>query len=285
MGPRTFRIPAFAGVALIVLSVAAPSHAINLVGSKADEIAWGTASRDVIAGKAGNDVVWGQGGNDTLSAGSAPLGEFLFLGSGTDTAKGSRRTDLIVDEDGTPGDVINGGDQGDIIFSRDSEVDTIDCGGGHDTALIDGIDKLKHCEIVFQLTQDLYTLGTTQHEHFNGDTDANIILADKGNDTVHGGTELFGGDPFLSGGPGDDDVFGDGGNDVIIDDDSTAGDILNGGNGDDMIFAADGAGGDITCGAGTDRVIADETLDEIDADCELVATGAGELAESTFSPF
>ena len=269
---------------LVVGYVGAPAYAVDLTGDGDGNVIWGTSSGDVLKGLGGDDVLFGQGGNDNLNAGKAPFGNFLFLGPGQDTAKGSAKTDLVVDEDGTGGDVIKLGDFGDVVFSRDSSIDNIDCGDGHDTAVVDGIDKLKHCEIVFVLNTDVVIVGTTQSEFLNGDTESNFIAGDKGGDTIHGGDEPFGGDAFLSGGPSSDTVFGDRGNDVIFDDDGTAGDILNGDAGDDLIFAADGAAGTINCGSGSDRVIAD-TVDTVNADCESVMTGASAVDDLTFSPF
>jgi hypothetical protein len=74
------------------------------------------------------------------------------------------------------------------------------------------------------------------------------------------------GDDSLSGGDGNDSLTGDAGNDS-----------LSGGAGDDSLDSFDGAvDASVTCGAGTDRLIADNTLDGIDvAGCETIAPEFG----------
>ncbi|HEX7083575.1 MAG TPA: hypothetical protein VF186_05640 [Gaiellaceae bacterium] len=95
----------------------------------------GTAKADYLPGGGGNDTIDGRGGNDTI------LG-----GAGDDVLRGGAGNDVI---DGGPGnDRIFGGPGGDTIRAADGAVDTIDCGTGHDHAIVDRDDKLVGCELV-----------------------------------------------------------------------------------------------------------------------------------------
>ena len=74
---------------------------------------------------------------------------------GADRLRGTRKADVIVAGPGN--DVVNGGPGNDVayggpgndtIFSRDGDRDTLDCGPGYDTAIVDTIERTRHCEIV-----------------------------------------------------------------------------------------------------------------------------------------
>jgi Ca2+-binding RTX toxin-like protein len=96
---------------------------IGTVG--ADQFA-GTAAKDSYCGLAGADRIFGRKGNDLLSGGPGK--------------------DVI---DGGPGrDLIYGGGEDDLIQARDGQRDEIDCGSGHDRAIVDRKDSVAGCEVV-----------------------------------------------------------------------------------------------------------------------------------------
>jgi Ca2+-binding RTX toxin-like protein len=75
----------------------------------------GTNRHDVLDGRGGGDVIRGRGGPDTLRG-----------GPGADTIAGGKKFDSLF---GGPGD--------DTIKARDRQADEIDCGPGHDVAILD----------------------------------------------------------------------------------------------------------------------------------------------------
>jgi Ca2+-binding RTX toxin-like protein len=133
---------------------------------------------DLLADGAATDSLDGGSGNDTLRyiAGGA---DDLHGGSGTDTVQFNPASAVAVSLDdvandghagtanihsdievveGTPlGDqltggpganTLNAGDGNDTITARDGAVDTIDCGAGSDTAVVDSVDVVSNCETV-----------------------------------------------------------------------------------------------------------------------------------------
>jgi Ca2+-binding RTX toxin-like protein len=95
----------------------------------------GTRKNDRLNGGAGNDTIHGAGGNDRISGAAGD--DKLYGDAGNDTITG-----------GAGRDTISGGSGNDTIQARDGEADTIDCGSGKDTAVVDAIDIAKGCETV-----------------------------------------------------------------------------------------------------------------------------------------
>jgi Ca2+-binding RTX toxin-like protein len=79
----------------------------------------------VIAANLGNDTLFGDDGNDRLWA--------LAIGDVRSGPGGG------VDQSG---DTVHGGNGDDVIHTRDGEVDRVDCGPGHDVALLDMVDVI-----------------------------------------------------------------------------------------------------------------------------------------------
>jgi hypothetical protein len=106
-----------------------------LVGSPHADTLIGTPRHDLIYGLGGADRIFGKGGND-----------YLLGGPGADRANGGAGADRLR---GGPGrDRIDGGPGPDVIFARDGEPDSIDCGSGHDVAVVDQQDVTRGCEVV-----------------------------------------------------------------------------------------------------------------------------------------
>jgi RTX calcium-binding nonapeptide repeat (4 copies) len=106
----------------------------------------GDGASDQIAGGQGNDRLYGQAGNDSISGG--PGNDTISGGPGDDVIAGGPGNDRI-----TPGpgrDRVNAGAGNDRIYSRDGQRDVINCGPGHDVAIIDAIDRTRNCETVIR---------------------------------------------------------------------------------------------------------------------------------------
>ncbi len=108
----------------------------------------------------GNSTLLGNGGNDKLTAGDyqdnldgGPGNDVLNAGFGNDTLTGGPGQDTIF-ADATSASCgwysytckIPFGN--DIVYAKDGEADTIDCGVGQDTAYVDAIDTVANCETV-----------------------------------------------------------------------------------------------------------------------------------------
>ena len=90
------------------------------------------------------EEVVGGSGNDKLT-GSAAANTFIG-GLGTDTLEGRDGNDVL--EGGEGADKLDGGDGDDVLTSRDTAVDTVDCGAGNDTVDVDAADVLAtDCEL------------------------------------------------------------------------------------------------------------------------------------------
>lgn len=131
-------------------------------GTEGDETVLGTEGRDVCRGLGGDDDLEGRGGHDSLDGGPGNdrlFGRFgndgLLGGPGNDELEGGRGRDTLV---GGPGndrlnggydaDLLQGGSGDDRIVARGGGVDTIDCGPGTDTAIVDSRDRVRGCERV-----------------------------------------------------------------------------------------------------------------------------------------
>lgn len=110
-------------------------------------VVYGTDVDDVLSGTTGRDLLIGRLGDDSLAGGNE--NDALLGGPGVDTLDGEGGLDQLVDDDGTPGDTLNGGDESDWISSLDGAADTITCGDGSDFVYADDIDTIApDCENV-----------------------------------------------------------------------------------------------------------------------------------------
>ena len=81
-----------------------------------------------------------------MGGGPAPspvtrTGNRLTGGSGADTLSGAEAQDRLTGGSGS--DILTGGSGNDRIFAADNRSDSIDCGPGRDTAVIDLIEDLQ----------------------------------------------------------------------------------------------------------------------------------------------
>jgi Ca2+-binding RTX toxin-like protein len=119
------------------------------VGTDAPEEFYGGGDETTVAAGGGDDTIYTSYGNDAIDG-----------GAGNDTIRGYDGNDAIV---GGPGaDVLIGDTLGqtcnvltcstyignDVIDARDGERDSLDCGLGADTAIVDAVDVHTNCETV-----------------------------------------------------------------------------------------------------------------------------------------
>lgn len=102
------------------------------------------------SGLGGDDVILAGNGEQTLDGGAG--NDRLEGGFGNDTITGGPGRDTIAaDFTGSQCGVLQSctipyGD--DVVYARDGEADTIDCGVGTDRAVVDAIDTVTNCETV-----------------------------------------------------------------------------------------------------------------------------------------
>jgi Ca2+-binding RTX toxin-like protein len=212
-------------------------------------------------GQSGSDVLQGtfllgSGGNDALTG--TPGSNWLDGGPGNDTLLAKSGNDLLFP--GLGDDTVDGGRGGDNLFffarasigvTADLETGVVTGGQGNDT--LAGVECLE---------------GSKHGDRFFGDSRANCFGALGGDDYVNG----RGGADDISGCSGDDRLFGGRGPDLIQaceGDDLVNGgpgrDRLHGNEGDDRIRAKDGLRDRVLGGAGFDRARVDRTLDRLNS--------------------
>jgi Ca2+-binding RTX toxin-like protein len=117
----------------------------TLVGSTFDDVLVGNDGPQSLFGNAGLDRADGLGGNDIVNGGTDD--DELYGGAGDDRIEGSAGGDYL--EGGSGEDLFEGdnvcetepctGDS-DFIQARDGQADTVNCGVGADTAIVDSLD-------------------------------------------------------------------------------------------------------------------------------------------------
>ncbi|HWI72709.1 MAG TPA: hypothetical protein VNT55_12210, partial [Baekduia sp.] len=108
----------------------------DLDAGDGNDIIYGGYGADTLRGGAGNDQLRGIAADDQIDGG--PGDDTIHGGGGNDTIAGGAGRDTILGD----GDYSNQGlDSGnDTIQARDGEVDSIACGFGADTAVLDAAD-------------------------------------------------------------------------------------------------------------------------------------------------
>lgn len=144
----------FAGI-ITVLALAAGTVAAaetiecrkdkNCLGTPSSDTMQGTAFADTMVGFARNDTMHGDLGDDAMRGDDGfdtmygGYGEDrMYGGADNDVLEGNNNADTIV---GGPGaDVIDGGLGPDTVVANDGKRDSISCGVGFDTAVVDTAD-------------------------------------------------------------------------------------------------------------------------------------------------
>jgi Ca2+-binding RTX toxin-like protein len=228
-----------------------------LVGGDGNDWISGGEGFDILNGADGDDVLHGDEGTDILLAGSG--NDTVFGGVNHDRAFGGEGNDLIHGEGGS--DYLDGGGGDDLIYGglgfdkiRGSEGEDILFGNfslGLPAWFLRGIydSQLRSSvlEVILDRAQDQLLLA-----------DSDQISGGRGNDILFGGS----GSDQLSGDDGDDWIFAFGGQDT-----------LQGGPGDDTFF--------LDCDAGGRTII----LDFRSAHDSLVLWGHADTADGVASSF
>jgi Ca2+-binding RTX toxin-like protein len=160
----------------------------------------GTAGSDVLAGYGGNDVINGAAGIDNIDGGpgndqvnGGDDNDVLAGGAGNDIVHGDNGDDHI---DGGSGNNKLYGDAGDDTFVGGTGNNAYDGGDGNDTVNYSALTKGVKIDMGKTGAQ---AIGGGLHDSF---TNIETIVATHYNDV-------------LTGGPGDDDFIGNGGNDTF----------------------------------------------------------------------
>ena len=236
----------------------------RLLGGDGNDRAEGGWGDDRIYGDAGNDRLYGD-----LEDGSGWGKDRLYGGDGDDTIYGGNDADRIAGDAGN--DRIYGGTHADTISGGDGN-DWID--GGDGINVISGNDG-----------DDTIIGGDMGHMRLSGGA---------GNDVIYGQSEtaVFSGWDTISGGSGDDRIFGMIGSDSIdagSGNDTAYGgagwDTLDGGSGHDRLYG-EAENDDLIGGTGNDTLYGGDGRDELwgnagndrlfgDAGTDTLAGGAG----------
>lgn len=285
---------------MLLLTLASPAGAKRIVGNRGSNTLIGTAQRDVILtraghdtvsgggaadsiyGQEGNDVLLGDAGNDSIWGGG--LNDTILGGSGRDTIRGEWGADVV--DAGSGNDVV-------LMDTDDGDIDSVDCGGGVDRAVVRPGDRYINCESVRRLrgrrtpagtlrrgtaamddfwthpggtgwNDSDYVLGLGGHDEIRSWAGADIVWGHHGNDKIEGNT----GRDWLLGGPHNDTLTDEGGLDRLW-----AGpgmDTLEGGPDVDELIAIerDNMIDHVNCGQGNDRAVV--RRQDVVVNCERV---------------
>jgi Ca2+-binding RTX toxin-like protein len=211
---------------------------IHFIGGSQGDTVTGLGGDDILEGRAGNDILTGGDGDDDLAG-----------GTGTNT--------------------IDAGNDDDIIRSVSLGIDTVEGGGGFDTAVIGysaqtaAVTNIAGGDIAFGNGGNT-SVTLTGVERF-------IISTGSGNDSI----ATLGGNDEIRTGAGTDTLNAGAGNDYL--DGGSGADSMTGGDGDD-VYIVDDVGDTITeaSGQGTDVVHASSASYTLSANVEnLFAVGGG----------
>ncbi|GDX03920.1 peroxidase family protein [Buttiauxella sp. A111] len=198
----------------------------------------GNNGTDNLNGTAWSDILRGEGGNDTLQGRAGD--DLLVGGAGNDNLLGEAGNDILQGDTGN--DTLDGG----------LGADSMTGGAGNDTYIVDnagdvviegangGTDVVRTNLSSYDLTDNVEELVYTGTGNFigTGNALANIITGGNGNDSLFGmgGNDQVsggGGNDFLDGGDGIDNLQGGNGNDVMIG--GAGADVMAGGTGNDIL--------------------------------------------------
>jgi Ca2+-binding RTX toxin-like protein len=161
----------------------------NLIGSDQNDTLAGDGNANVIDGRAGNDGLDGAGGTDTASFSGLSTAVVANLATGMATGQGS---DTLANFENLAGSPQNG----DLLIG-DAGSNTLDGGGGADTAGFSGVSQAVTATLTAGdgtatgqgsdvLTDIANLAGSDQNDTLTGDANPNVIDGGLGNDTLDG---------------------------------------------------------------------------------------------------
>ena len=289
-----------AGESYVVFGIA-PTTAVNLTGTIADQTLAGGAFDDTLSGLGGDDNLFGNGGIDTLTGGTG--GDTLNGGTGGDTLNGGADADTLNGQGGgdtlngdagddtliggVGNDTLNGGDDNDRLYGQggvdllfgnggnddlhgQAGADRLDGGAGDDRLFVDSADSLIQGGAGFDTVYALsgqalnFNVATANVEWVYGHSGIDILNAATATTRVvlHG----RGNDDQLTTGSGDDTQIGGAGNDT-----------MNGGGGLDRLYGQTGMD-TINGEAGNDQLYGQQDNDILNAGAgrDFLFGGAGD---------
>ncbi len=108
----------------------------TLRGSVREDTMYGYGGHDRMTGNLRADIMYGGTGVDTINGGYGR--DRIFGQSGNDVIRGGPAIDTI---EGGPGrDTIDAENGNDVVRAVDGDLDSISCGLGKDTAIVDSVD-------------------------------------------------------------------------------------------------------------------------------------------------
>jgi Ca2+-binding RTX toxin-like protein len=221
-----------------------------------DTVQWTGARNEGIS--ASNDGVANDGG-PPVCGGCAAEGD--NVGTDVERLVGSSWNDTLT---GGPGDDVLVGGIGEDVLQGGPGTDTVEysTSPGGVTVSLDGAanDGGGLDGYADDVRPDI--------EHVSGSPFGDTLLGGAGPDTLDGGA----GDDLLDGGAGNDTLNGGEGNDELTG--GVGSDTLSAGAGDDFIDSSEDptlADALIDCGSGNDAVFADNLVDVLEPNCEVVA--------------
>ena len=241
------------------------NQATLAIGNDLENVITGNLSDNSLDGGAGADQLFGGEGVDTLFGGlstlddagniatddlddtlDAGVGDDLLIGgAGVDSLVGGAGNDTLIVDDadqvipGDAQDIADGGEGIDWVFSSYN----VDLGDGRfsnieNAQLSNRYEINENGDSILSSDQDINLSGDDSANILIGNIGDNQIFGQAGNDTLMGGDSLVsgsdsydGGYDSLDGGLGSDSLFGGGGNDTLT----------GGGGGNDTLTGGDGA--------------------------------------------
>ena len=175
---------------------------VQFNGGPGDDRAEGDVGDDTLYGNGGNDRLSGGEGDDVLIGGDGD--DILFGGPGNDVLKGGPGNDALSTGPGFGGDIAIGGEGNDFMLGGDDGVEYF-AGPGNDII----VDGAMRAEGMFG--------GPGDDWIYDGDGHDGGIFGDNGNVfDLLAGLDPIGGDDVEGGGPGQDNHWGEGGNDIFL---------------------------------------------------------------------
>ncbi|WP_319497528.1 calcium-binding protein [uncultured Cohaesibacter sp.] len=191
---------------------------MEIIGTSADEILYGTNFSDQIYGGDGNDTLYGYDSWD-----------MLYGGRGNDTLIGGGGDDIL--NGGVGDDTYSMVTPGDIIIEYDTP--------GTDLVIaLTNFSLIEHSQYLENLTltglYDYTGTGNIQDNIITGNARHNTLYGLSGNDTIYGGD----GNDTIYGGPGADLMYGNAGNDMFFVDDAGDRVVELSGEGIDTVYSS-----------------------------------------------
>ncbi|MCB1064158.1 MAG: LEPR-XLL domain-containing protein, partial [Verrucomicrobiae bacterium] len=272
----------------------------EIYGDDDDDMLFGDEGDDILFGGAGNDLIYGDddeeyevngttlqnffSGSNYVNRGSGVSVQLVGATNGNDVLVGGAGVDVLV---GGPGnDLLVGGDDTlPTAFFAGLDPDTLKGGRGDDTLVGDDA-------VINPSTRSVVTYGNSAggNDHISDSSGANFAAGGAGSDIIIGGSGMdiiYGHTPTgegterdeISGGLGNDQIFGQGGDDLLEGDDGN--DAIFGGAGHDEILGGNGID-EIHGGDGNDNIQGGNDSDDLYGDAGDDYIDGGESSDEIF---